>query len=88
MILHKTYTTDKVDQYGRRDRRAAESDALSAARRVRAADVRALFLDTSPRPRAGARLLASEMGARYLPLPYLDAEGISRQVQSLAVIAP
>ena len=69
---------------GRGDRGAAEADALAGARMVRAAEVRALFLDTSPRPRAGARLLAMEMGARYLPLPYLDAAGISRQVQSLA----
>ena len=46
--------------------------------------MRTLFLDTSPRPRPAARLLATEMGARYLPLPYLDAAGISRQVQSLA----
>jgi len=69
---------------GRGDRPAAEADALSGARLVKAADVRALFLDTSPRPRPATRLLATEMGARYLPLPYLDAAGISRQVQSLA----
>ena len=51
---------------------------------VRAANVKALFLDTAPRPSPAARLLAAEMGARYLPLPYLDAAGISRQVQALA----
>ncbi len=62
----------------------ATADALSAARSVRAAGVSALFLDTSPRPRPPARTLAAEMGARYLPLPYVNAAGIARQIQSLA----
>jgi magnesium chelatase subunit D len=62
----------------------ANADALSSARAVRAAGVRVLFLDTSPRPRAQARSLATEMGARYLPLPYFDGLGISREIQSLA----
>jgi len=61
----------------------ANEDALAAARAVRVAGIRTLFLDSAPRPRAPARLLAKEMDARYLPLPYLDAQGISRQVQSL-----
>ncbi len=62
----------------------ATADALASARSVRAAGVRALFLDTSPRPRPEARLLATTLGARYLPLPYLDAAGISRHVQSMS----
>jgi magnesium chelatase subunit D len=66
------------------ERSAAAGDALASARAVRAAGVRALLLDTAPRPRPEARLLATEMDARYLPLPYLDAAGISRQVRSLA----
>jgi magnesium chelatase subunit D len=73
-----------VARDGRPGRSAAEADALAGARALRAHDVRTLFLDTAPRPRAPARLLAMAMGARYLPLPYLDAAGISRQVQSLA----
>jgi magnesium chelatase subunit D len=62
----------------------AMSDAIASARALRGAGVRALFLDTAPRPRPQARLLSSEMGARYLPLPYVDAAGISRNVQALA----
>jgi magnesium chelatase subunit D len=72
-----------IGREGREGRAAAAADALAGARAIRAAGVRALFLDTSPRPQPPARLLAAEMGARYLPLPYLDAVGISRQVQSL-----
>jgi magnesium chelatase subunit D len=63
---------------------AAISDAIASARALRLAGVRSLFLDTAPRPRDQARLLATEMGARYLPLPHLDAVGISRNVQALA----
>jgi magnesium chelatase subunit D len=73
-----------VARDGREGGAVASADALASARAVRAAGVRALFLDTAPRPRPAAKLLATEMGARYLPLPYVDAVGISRQVQSLA----
>jgi magnesium chelatase subunit D len=62
----------------------AVDDALSAARAVRAEGIGCLLLDTSPRPRPGARTLGEAMGARYLPLPYLDDKGISRQVSALA----
>ena len=69
------------------ERSAAAHDALASGRALRAAGVRALILDTAPRPRPEARLLATAMDARYLPLPYLDAAGISRQVRSLATEA-
>ena len=72
-----------VTRDGGEGRAKAAADASSSARAVRLAGVRALFLDTAPRPQPPTRLLAAEMGARYLPLPYLDAVGISRQVQSL-----
>lgn len=75
-----------VARDGSTGRAAAAADALAGARAVRAAGVRALFLDTAPRPLPPARLLATEMGARYLPLPYLDAVAISQQVQSLAEV--
>ncbi len=63
---------------------SAAIDATSSARALRAAGVRALFLDTAPRPRPEARALSSALGARYVPLPYVDAAGISRHVQALA----
>ncbi|MFZ5558064.1 MAG: magnesium chelatase subunit D [Pseudomonadota bacterium] len=65
----------------------AEADALAAARRLRAAGFTALLVDTSPRPQAAAQRLAAEMGARYLPLPYADAAGLSLAVQ-IAAHAP
>jgi magnesium chelatase subunit D len=42
-------------------------------------------LDTSPRPREQAQRLAAELGAHYLPLPYLDAAGISAEVRALSM---
>ena len=66
-------------------RAAGETDALAAARRVRAADLNAVLIDTSPRPQPAAALLADTMGARYVPLPHADAATVSavvRQIQS------
>jgi len=73
-----------VARDGRADSAPAIADSLASARAVRAAGVRSLFLDTAPRPRPQGRALAQDMGAEYLPLPYVDAAGISRRVQSLA----
>jgi magnesium chelatase subunit D len=54
--------------------KSPDDDALACARHVRAQQVKALFLDTSPRPRPKAT---------YLPLPRLDARRVSAQVQQL-----
>jgi magnesium chelatase subunit D len=77
-----------VARDGREGGVAGTEDALASARALRGAGIRALLLDTSPRPSPRARALAVEMGATYLPLPYLDAKGISRQVQALAKVSP
>ncbi len=88
IIVLMTDGRANVARDGREGSAGAASDATASARAVRASGVRALFLDTSPRPRPQARLLAAEMGARYLPLPYLDAAGVSRHVRSLAGAGP
>jgi magnesium chelatase subunit D len=59
--------------------RAAE-DALAAARRLRAAGVSALLVDTSPRPEPLARTLAETMRAAYVPLPYAGAAALAGAV--------
>jgi magnesium chelatase subunit D len=58
----------------------AEQDAISAARQLRAAGIDAVLVDTSPRPGPTGAQLASEMGARYLPLPHADAAALSKAV--------
>ena len=63
-------------------RAQAEQDALAAARQVRALGLSALLIDTSPRPEPLAERVATELGARYLPLPHADATLMSRAVRA------
>ena len=44
------------------------------------ADIAAVLVDTSPRPGISGETFASEMGARYLPLPHADATTLSKAV--------
>jgi magnesium chelatase subunit D len=63
----------------------AAADALASARMLRTAGFAALVIDIAPRPHASAERLATDMGARYLPLPYADAKTISRVVQAESI---
>jgi magnesium chelatase subunit D len=63
-------------------RAQAEQDAIGAGRRVRAAGLRALFVDISPRPSEQAKRLAGEMGALYVPLPVANAASVSSAVRA------
>ena len=67
-----------VARDGKPGRAGAETDALAAARLLRAGQVPAVLVDTSPRAAPEARRLAAEMGALYLPLPYADSGAVSR----------
>ncbi|MBS0529648.1 MAG: VWA domain-containing protein, partial [Proteobacteria bacterium] len=65
---------------GAQGRPRAEEDAMNAARQLRAAGITAVLVDTSPRPGPVGAQLASEMGARYLPLPHADASTLSKAI--------
>ena len=52
-------------------------DALDAAAQFRASNLSAVVIDTSPRPEPMARRIADAMGARYVPLPVVDARAIA-----------
>jgi magnesium chelatase subunit D len=69
---------------GEQGRAQAETDALAAARRIRAEGHAVILIDTSPRASEAAGRLAGEMGARYLALPHADAGRLSRAVGALA----
>ncbi len=71
-----------VARDGTPGRPKAEEDALAAARQLRAQRLSAILIDTAPRPQPTAQRLATEMGARYLALPYADAERLSRAVRA------
>lgn len=65
-------------------RDAAHADAMQAARRLRQSQFAVLFVDTSPRPTPLAQTLASAMGARYIPLPFANAQALSSIVTAAA----
>jgi len=73
-----------VARNGEPGREAAHRDALSAAKWVRAMNVAALFVDTSPRPNPIAKELAAGMNAKYVPLPYVNAQALSDVVKQAA----
>ncbi len=73
---------------GRGGRKQAESEAFESARAVRAEEITALLVDTSPRPRPLARQLAEAMAANYLALPHADAEGLTVAARSLSANQP
>jgi magnesium chelatase subunit D len=60
----------------------AQADAIAAAKLCRAGRLGAVVLDISPHPADAAQRLATELGARYFPLPHADAAAISRAVRS------
>jgi magnesium chelatase subunit D len=72
-----------VARDGNVGREQAEMEAITSARRLRAAGVAALVVDISPRPRGAAGKLADNMGARYLALPNADARILSRAVRTI-----
>jgi magnesium chelatase subunit D len=73
-----------IGRGGATGRPQAMSDALDAARRIRAAGFACLAIDTSPpsaRDDAPARGLAEAMGGAYLKLPLVDAIELNAAVR-------
>jgi len=69
-----------VDRQGVGGRPQAEADALAAAAELAALEVDTVLVDTSPRQSAFARSLAARAAAAYLPLPFTEAQALSRAV--------
>ena len=69
---------------GRPDREAAESQALAAARCIRAAGLGAILVDTAPRAQPQAERVAGAMGARYLPLPHARSKELDGAIRGAA----
>jgi len=84
LLVFLTDGRTNIDLSGAPGRPAAEQDALSAAGRVAAAGVGAVFIDTSPRPQPGGDRFARAMGGVYAPLPYLDAGKVTGLVEGLS----
>jgi magnesium chelatase subunit D len=69
---------------GQPGRLEAADEALQAGRRLALLGLAAVLIDTSPRPQPAAAALADAMGARYVPMPYADAAGLSLAVKAVA----
>ncbi len=67
---------------GQPGRPQARADAEAAAKRLAAAGLTALLVDTSVRPNEKARSLAGLMDALYLPLPQADAKKLNAAVRA------
>jgi magnesium chelatase subunit D len=73
-----------VTREGRPDRATAESQAMAAARCIRAAGFGAILVDTAPRAQPLAADMAAAMGARYLPLPHARSKELDAALRSVA----
>jgi magnesium chelatase subunit D len=80
LVVLLTDGRPNVARDGTGGRERAETDALASARSLRADHIRALVIDTAPRPGPFAVRLASAMGSRHVPLPSADAATLSRAV--------
>jgi magnesium chelatase subunit D len=69
-----------VARDGKGGRTESMRDAMDAAAAFRASNLTAVLIDTSPRPEPMARKIADAMGARYVPLPVVDARAIAGAV--------
>ena len=76
-----------IGRAGRPGRAVAEADAVQAAGSLRAQNVASLLIDIAPRPSLAAQQLAAAMGARYQPLPYVDARVLSQAVLAASTAA-
>ncbi len=77
MLVFLTDGRANIDRAGQPGRQAADRDALAAAKRVAQYGVRALFIDTSPRPQAGADRFAQAMRGSYASLPFVQSDRLA-----------
>jgi magnesium chelatase subunit D len=87
IIVMLTDGRGNIARNGAPGRAQAALDATAAARQLRAAGLTALVLDTSAQPQPVAQALATDMGARYLALPYAGAQGLSQAVRAVASLS-
>jgi len=77
VIVFLTDGRANVARDGKGGRAESMRDALDAAAQFRASSLSSVLIDSSPRPEPMARRVAEAMGARYVPLPVVDARAIA-----------
>ena len=80
VIVFLTDGRANVARDGKGGRAESMRDALDAASQFRASNLSSVLIDTSPRPEPMARRVAEALGARYVPLPVVDARAIAGAV--------
>ena len=80
VVVFLTDGRANVARDGKGGRAESMRDALHAAAQFQASRLSAVLIDTSPRPEPVARKIADAMGARYVPLPVVDARAIAGAV--------
>jgi len=86
---HLVLLTDgraNIARDGQPGRGQAGEDALSIARRIRAAAIPVILVDTAPRPQPPAQALAAELGGAYLALPHADAQVLNASIRSAMTV--
>lgn len=82
LVVFLTDGKANMTRAGRPGAAEAEREAATAAKLFRGLGTAALVVDTSPRPRPHAERLATDMGARYLPLPHAGSRELSDAIQA------
>ncbi|MDZ7631690.1 MAG: magnesium chelatase subunit D [Gemmatimonadaceae bacterium] len=80
VIVFLTDGRANVARDGKGGRAESMRDVLDAAAQFRSNDLSAVLIDTSPRPEPMAKRVAEALGARYVPLPVVDARAIAGAV--------
>lgn len=80
VVVFLTDGRANVARDGMGGRAESMRDALDAASQFRQCNLASVVIDTSPRPEPMARRIADAMGARYVPLPVVDARAIAGAV--------
>jgi len=87
-IVFLTDGISNVSLAGLGGRSAADDDVAAVARLFRAAGLKSLVIDTSPRGQAQAERLAPALGAEYLLMPYAGAMDLSRAARTALAQQP
>ena len=87
LVILMTDGRANIARNGDPGRARAEADAVLSAQQLRTVGAATILIDTSPQPTSLAARLAAEMGARYLPLPHVDAVGLSNAILGLPAFA-
>lgn len=82
LVVFLTDGRANIGRDGAPGRPGAMADALQAGRALRAAGIAALMIDTGARPGPAAAEAAGAMGARYVPMPFVNAAAVSRAARA------